>query len=76
MSVVEMSREEAVVLVQRIMDANYVSDDEVSGWLDRLGESLLCPTGYVSDLIFWPKGAEPSAEEVVDQALTYQPIAL
>ncbi|MEU2238271.1 e9imm peptide [Streptomyces sp. NPDC018338] len=76
MSVVEMSREEAVALVQRIMDVDYVSDDEVNGWMDQFGKSLMCPTGYVGDLIFWPKGAEPSAEEVVDRALAYQPIAL
>ncbi|MET8629605.1 e9imm peptide [Kitasatospora sp. NPDC004669] len=76
MSVVEMSREEAGALVQRIMDVDYVSDDEVNGWLDQLGKSLMCPTGYVSNLIFWPKEPEPSAAEVVDQALAYQPIAL
>ena len=36
MSAVELSRTEAVALVQRIMEADYVSEDEVNVWLDRL----------------------------------------
>ncbi|MFF5161621.1 e9imm peptide [Streptomyces sp. NPDC000348] len=76
MSVGEMSRAEAVVLVQRIMDADYASDDEVDGWLDRLGRALACPSGQVRDLIFWPPERELSADEVVDQALAYRPVAL
>ncbi|WJY36277.1 e9imm peptide [Streptomyces sp. P9-2B-2] len=76
MSAVEMSRAEAVALVQRIMEADYVSDDEVAGWLDRLGTVLACPSGHVSELIFWPPVRELSADEVVDQALGYRPIAL
>ncbi|MEW2615038.1 e9imm peptide [Streptomyces sp. NPDC047880] len=70
----EMSHAEAVALVQRIMDADYVSDDEVDGWLDGLDTALACPSGYVSELIFWPPGRELSAHEVVDQALAYRPI--
>ena len=38
MGAVEMSRAEAVALVRRIMQADYTSDDEVDGWLDRLKE--------------------------------------
>ncbi|MFG3638527.1 e9imm peptide [Streptomyces huasconensis] len=68
-----MSRAEAVALVQRIMDADYVSDDEVDGWLDR---ALACPSGYVRDMIFWPPERELSAEEAVNQALAYRPVAL
>ncbi|MER6327299.1 e9imm peptide [Streptomyces coelicoflavus] len=76
MSVVEMSRAEAVALVQRIMDTDYASDDEVDGWLDRLDRALTCPSGHVRDLIFWPPERELSADEVVDQALAYRPIPL
>jgi hypothetical protein len=76
MSAVEMSRADAVVLVQRIMEADYTSDDEVDVWLDRLDSALACPSGHVSGLIFWPPERELSADEVVDQALAYQPIAL
>ncbi|MEU3854024.1 bacteriocin immunity protein [Streptomyces sp. NPDC029554] len=76
MGAVEMTRAEAVALVQRIMEADYASDDEVDGWLDRLDRALVCPSGYVSDLIFWPPERELSADEVVGQALAYRPIAL
>ncbi|MEU2619536.1 e9imm peptide [Streptomyces sp. NPDC007157] len=75
MSAVEMSRAEAVVLVQRIMRADYASDNEVDSWLDMLDRALACSSGHVSDLIFWPE-RELSADEVVDQALAYRPIAL
>ncbi|MCC5481241.1 e9imm peptide [Streptomyces barringtoniae] len=76
MSAVAMSRAEAVALVQRIMQADYASNDEVDGWLDRLDRALACPSGHVSGLIFWPAERELSADEVVDQALTYRPITL
>ncbi|GAA2767568.1 hypothetical protein GCM10010103_66100 [Streptomyces paradoxus] len=76
MSTVEMSRAEAIALVKWIMQADYGSDDELDGWLDRLGRALACPAGHVSDLIFWPPARELSADEVVDQALAYRPIAL
>ncbi|MFF9342867.1 MULTISPECIES: e9imm peptide [unclassified Streptomyces] len=75
MGAVEMSRTEAVVLVRRIMDADYASEDEVDGWLDRLDRALACPSGHVSGLIFWPSEQELSADEVVDQALAYRAIA-
>ncbi|MFE7035297.1 e9imm peptide [Streptomyces sp. NPDC057621] len=76
MSAVELSRTEAVALVQRIMDAGWASDDEVAGWLDKLDRALACPSGHVSGLIFWPPEQELSADEVVDQALAHRPIAL
>ncbi|MEU6510441.1 e9imm peptide [Streptomyces sp. NPDC046942] len=71
-----MNRAEAVALVQRIMDADYASDAEVAGWLDGLDRALACPSGHVNGLIFWPPERELSADEVVDQALAYRPIAL
>ncbi|WP_392973227.1 e9imm peptide [Streptomyces sp. LN245] len=71
-----MSRAKAVALVQRIMQADYASDDEMAGWMDGLDRALACPSGYVSDLIFWPPERDLSADEVVDQALSYQPVAL
>ncbi|MCX4505560.1 e9imm peptide [Streptomyces anulatus] len=76
MSAVEMSRTEAVALVQRIMDADYASEEEVDGWLNRLDRALSCPTGHVSDLVFWPPVEDLSAVEVVERALAYRPIAL
>ncbi|MEV0874756.1 e9imm peptide [Streptomyces sp. NPDC049950] len=76
MSAVEMSRAEAVTLVQRIMDVGCASDDEVASWLDRLDRALACPSGHVSDLIFWPPEGDLSVDEVVDRALAYRPIVL
>lgn len=76
MSAMGMNRAEAVALVQRIMQADYASDDEMDAWLNGLDRALACPSGHVGDLIFWPPGLELSADEVVDQALAYRPIAL
>jgi hypothetical protein len=76
MDAAEMSQAEAVALVQRIMDADCASEEEVDRWLDILDRALACPTGHVSGLIFWPPERELSADEVVDQALAYRPIAL
>ncbi|MGW8489490.1 e9imm peptide [Streptomyces sp. NPDC055886] len=71
-----MSRTEAVALVQRIMDADHSSEEEVDGWLGMLDRALSCPTGHVSDLIFWPPEQDLSAAEVVEQALSYRPVSL
>ncbi|WP_189275342.1 e9imm peptide [Kitasatospora griseola] len=71
-----MARATAVALVQKIMDADCVDDAEAYDVLEALGRALGCPTGYVSDLIFWPEGRELTAAEVVDQALEYRPFAL
>ncbi|MFD3481010.1 e9imm peptide [Streptomyces sp. NPDC058695] len=76
MGAVELSRAEAVALVQRILEADYASEGEVNDWLDRLARALACPSGHVSGLVFWPPQRELSAEEVVDHALAYRPIAL
>ncbi|GAA2990693.1 colicin immunity protein/pyocin immunity protein [Streptomyces sp. KhCrAH-43] len=76
MGAVQLSRTEAVALVQRIMDADYATEDEADGWLDRLDRALACPSGHVCDLIYWPPERELSADEVVEQAWAYRPIAL
>ncbi|MFB8085086.1 e9imm peptide [Streptomyces sp. NPDC055992] len=71
-----MTRETAITLVQKVMDVEY-DEDEMAGVLDQLDRALSCPSGYVSDLIFWPKDMqEPTAVQVVDRALAYQPFAL
>ncbi|MER5400759.1 e9imm peptide [Streptomyces sp. NPDC002599] len=75
MGAVGASRAEAIALVQRIMDADHAFEEEADAWLDKLDRALACPAGYVSNLIFWPPERELSADEVVDQALAYRPIA-
>lgn len=76
MGAMELSRTEAVALVQRVMEGDAASEEEVDGWLAVLDRALGCPTGYVSGLIFWPPERELSADEVVDRALAYRPFAL
>ena len=67
-----MERDEAIVVVQRLMAGGY-TDDEANGWLDRLERELVCP--HISDLIFWPD--EPlSAVDVVDRAIAYRPFEM
>ncbi|GAA2067400.1 hypothetical protein GCM10009839_94000 [Catenulispora yoronensis] len=71
-----MTRDEAIALVQRIMDTDYSDNGEASHWLESLDAAFHCPSGYVSDLIFWPVTGDPTAADVVDQAQAYRPIAL
>ncbi|MEV4506428.1 bacteriocin immunity protein [Streptomyces klenkii] len=71
-----ISRTEAVALVQRIMNADYASEEEAESWLEVLDRALGCPSGYFSDLIFWPPDGELSPGEVVSKALEYRPISL
>ncbi|WP_432588452.1 e9imm peptide [Streptomyces sp. HD1123-B1] len=72
----ELSRHEAVALVQRIMDADYAADEEADTWLEILTRVLACPRGHICGLIFWPPRQGLTASEVVDRALAYRPIAL
>ncbi|MFD0367740.1 e9imm peptide [Streptomyces sp. NPDC127114] len=68
-----MSREEAISLVQRLMTAEGISEAEQDEMLEALENGLVCP--HISDYIFW-NPTELTAEQVVDKALTYRPIAL
>ncbi|MFJ6950419.1 e9imm peptide [Micromonospora aurantiaca (nom. illeg.)] len=54
---------------------NYADEGELGGWLDQLERDLVCPGGYVSNLIYW-SDPELTAAEVVDRALAYQPIQM
>lgn len=71
-----MDRDVAVALVQKIMNGGRADQAEDQLLLEQLDRAFGCPTGHVSGLIFWPKGSEPTASEVVDQALAYRPFAL
>lgn len=71
-----IARDEAVRLVQQIMDGDYANDGEAARWLERLDRGFGCPSGYVSDLIFVHIAEEPTAAQVVDRAMAYRPIAL
>ncbi|MGW6616969.1 e9imm peptide [Streptomyces erythrochromogenes] len=69
-----MTRDEAVELVQRLMDGSITNEAEVDAALQSLKVGLGCP--HISDYIFWDFDPALSAEKVVDRALAYEPFAL
>ncbi|MFI2206645.1 e9imm peptide [Streptomyces sp. NPDC020192] len=71
-----MDRDAAIALVQEIMNGGCSDEADDRVLLEKLDRAFGCPTGYVNGLIFWPRGPEPTAAEVVDQALAYRPFAL
>ncbi|RSS53245.1 e9imm peptide [Streptomyces sp. WAC01280] len=68
-----MSREEALPLVQRLLNPE-TTDEESSEILEALQRGLACP--HISDYVYWDIDPEPTAEKIVDRAMTYKPIAL
>ncbi|MFD9336444.1 e9imm peptide [Streptomyces sp. NPDC060028] len=57
------------------MDGDTATEGEGSTIIEALELGLRCP--HVSDYIFYPgPGQHPSAEQVVERALAYRPIAL
>ncbi|WP_406060628.1 e9imm peptide [Streptomyces sp. NBC_01077] len=68
-----MSREEAILLVQRLMSPE-TSEEESSEILVAIERGLACP--HISDYVFWDLDPEPTPEKVVDKALAYKSIAL
>ncbi|MFJ8133930.1 e9imm peptide [Streptomyces hydrogenans] len=60
---------------RKAMDADYADEAEAVQVLEALDRAVGRPSGYVSALILGPKGPEPTAAEVVDQAVKYRPFA-
>lgn len=69
-----MSRDEALPLVQRLLDCDIASEAESDEILDALHRGLGCP--HISDYIYWDADPDLSAGRIVDRALAYKPIAL
>lgn len=69
-----MTRDEAIPLVQRLLDVDTSDEAEDAEILDTLERGLVCP--HISDYIYWDPDPELSAEKVVDRALAYKTIAL
>lgn len=66
-----------VTLVQRIMDGECASDNEVASLVAQFQAAV--PHPNARGLIFWPADDfdhEPTAAEVVDKGLSYRPIEL
>ncbi|WP_326628601.1 MULTISPECIES: e9imm peptide [unclassified Streptomyces] len=69
-----MSRDDAVPLVQLLLNADVADEAEGEEILDALQRGLACP--HISHYIYWDFDPELSAEKIVDRALAYKPIAL
>jgi Colicin immunity protein / pyocin immunity protein len=72
-----LTRSELIDLVERIMRGDSDSQEEADRLVDLFVDSV--PHPEADDLIFYPQktfGREPTAEEVVDAALSYTPIEL
>ncbi|MFF4962423.1 e9imm peptide [Streptomyces sp. NPDC001222] len=69
-----MSREEGILLVQRLMDADYADEAEAAQIIAALRRGLGCP--HISDYVFWDFDPQLTAQKVVDRALAYEPFAL
>lgn len=68
----KLSRDEMIRLVERLRRGEG-DEEEGEKWLEMLKRSTGCP--HISDLIFYPE-EEMTAEQIVDKALAYRPIAL
>lgn len=68
-----MSKKELINLVERIMTVEG-TEDEIDKMIDLLEANV--PHPEVSDLIFYPKNEDILAEDIVEEALFYNPIRL
>ncbi len=68
-----MTKEELIGLVEKIMNAEYSSEEEGEAWIKMLEENVADPN--VTNLIFYPE-EEMTAEEIVNKALAYKSITL
>jgi hypothetical protein len=74
-----LDKQHLIALVQEIMHGKG-DDQQIAEWRELLDRSVPCPAGYVFDLIFYPDGyglgRTPTAQEIVEKALSYKPIQL
>lgn len=73
-----MSRDELISIVSHIVAANG-TDEKLNALVAQFESATKHPAG--ADLIFWPDlvpgtSSEPSVEEIVDTALSYEPVLL
>ncbi|MCP4529092.1 MAG: hypothetical protein GY833_24750 [Aestuariibacter sp.] len=73
----KLTREYLCKLVAKILNVEG-NEEEIVAWVNRFQRNV--PHPEASGLIFWPNkyglGNNPSAEEIVDKALSYKPIEL
>lgn len=74
-----LSKQQLIDLVQEIMQGRG-DDQQIAAWHELIDRSVPCPAGYVFDLIFYPDlygmGRTPTAQAIVEKALSYKPIQL
>jgi hypothetical protein len=74
-----LNKQQLISLVQEIMQGKG-NEQQITEWGDLIDRSTPGPWGYVFDLIFYPHlhglGNTPTAEEIVEEALSYKPIQL
>jgi hypothetical protein len=74
-----LNRQQLISLVQKLMQGEG-DEQEIAEWGELIDRSVPCPSGYVFGLIFYPNshdlGGKPTAEEIVEKALSYKPIQL
>ncbi|MFD1832462.1 e9imm peptide [Streptomyces desertarenae] len=68
-----MTREEALLLVRRLLEGDYADEAEGDALVDGFERGLVCP--HVGDYIHCDRGPETTADEVVDRALAYRSTA-
>jgi len=69
-----VNRRELIDLVERIQNVTVDSEDEHDALITQLLDNVVDPR--VTDHIFGTRHGEMTAEEIVDRALAYRPIAL
>jgi hypothetical protein len=74
-----LNRQQLISMVQKLMQGEG-DEQEIAEWEKLIDRSVPCPSGYVFDLIFYPDrhdlGGDPTAEKIVEKALSYKPIQL
>lgn len=74
-----MTDQEIIDLIARVARGGE-SEEQTSRLLDTLDREFGVPSGYCSDLIFWPMrhglGDDPPPEQILAKARAYRPLLL
>lgn len=70
---IEKSKNDLIELVRKIIECEG-TEEEIDNWLQEVKSSVNHPA--VSDLIFYPENDDITPEEIVEVALSYQPLEL
>lgn len=69
-------RQQLIEMVSRVLRSEYKNQRELRQLFRDIDQRVPAHSGYVMDLIFYPTNhglsEKPSAEEIVEKALSYQ----